>query len=128
MNNSDDMSTLHPMQTRGWKIDADVTLSKTPNYLVGRRLSMTVSETALAEIGARGLAACVQRLAEEIACRHYGDIESAVVTHLADRGWVQQIVEDELRKAVRLMVSSLWSEEDKAALRGGLDGWRPDGA
>jgi hypothetical protein len=89
--------------------------------LIGRRFSMIVSEEMLAQIGARGLEHAAERLGQEVAYRHQGDIQKAVDRYLFDGSWLRPIIEDELRRMAREFVLSLWSDDEKKNLRDWFD-------
>jgi len=102
-----------------WGEDLDASVSLRPR--MGRRLSMDVSEEALAQIGARGLEHATKRLSQEIVHLHAADIQRTIDGLLMDRSWAEPIIEDELRRGVRAFISSLWSDEEKKAQRDWFD-------
>ena len=101
--------------------DVSVSPGLGPDYTVGRRFNFDIDEAVLAQIGSRAVEAMTDQMVREIAYRYRGDLESVVVTLLADLEWVKPILESELRAAARDLVKSLWSNEEKAALRSWFD-------
>lgn len=105
----------------GWIADEDVNVSSVKTPRIGRRYSMDVDESVLAQIGARALEHAIQRLGEHVAYEHQHEIHSAVSTLVHDIAWAKPIIEQEMRRAVREMVLSLWSDDEKQNLRDWFD-------
>lgn len=111
-----------PMPNRGgWIADDDVNVSSIKTPPVGRRYSMDVSELVLAQVGARALEHAIQRLGEHVAYEHQDEIQRVVSAAVLDRAWALPIIEEEMRRAVREMVFSLWSDDEKKNLRDWFD-------
>jgi len=82
---------------------------------------MDIDEAVLAQIGARALEHMIQRLGEQVAYEHQHEIHTAVSTLVHDIAWAKPIIEQEMRRAVREMVFSLWSDDEKQHLREWFD-------
>lgn len=96
----------HPRAFGPDELEASIT--KMPNY--ARRFSMDVSEDTLAKIGSEAVPFFAAEIAKRIAYQHQDKIASAVNSFLMDaqyRPWVQIIIEDEVRKAVKEQAKEL---------------------
>ena len=110
-----------PMRRRtNWIGEDDVSLKIEPP-LIGRRFTMDVSENVLAQFGAEAIKHCVERLGQEVAYRHQDEIHRMVAAAILDKAWALPIIEQELRRACREMVLSLWSDDEKKNLRDWFD-------
>lgn len=89
---------------------------------VGRAAAtMIVSEEVLSQIGARAVEAAVDEMGKVAVYAHQGEIETAVRHVLHDHDWIKPIIENELRRATRDFVLSLWSDDEKKNLRDWFD-------
>ena len=101
--------------------DPDVKVSSAP-FREGRRYNMDVSNALLAQCGEIALREAAAQLGRAIAYEQQNRLHSLVVDTLVnDPAWVKSIIEQELRKAARAMVHSLWSDDEKKALRDWFD-------
>lgn len=107
------------LQRTVWLGDEDVNVSITSP--LGRRISMTVSEAALAQFGAEVVKQAVKRMGAELPHLYAAEIQRAVDQLLFDKGWLVPIIENEVRRATRDFVLSLWNDEEKKNLRDWFD-------
>lgn len=113
---------MRPKDRTQWVADDDVMVrQRLDPPRVGRNVEVVVSEVILEQIGARALEHAVERAGHQFAYEHQHEIHEACSKLLLDAEWIKPILEDELRQAAREMVLSLWSGEEKAALRSWFD-------
>ena len=103
------------------RFDPDVKMSHA-SFREGRRYSMDVSNELLAQCGEMAIKEAASQLGRHIAYEEQSRLHSLVVNTLVENPeWVKAVIEQELRKAARAMVLSLWSDDEKKALRDWFD-------
>jgi hypothetical protein len=113
-----------PMRPKsgGWINAEDIDLQIRSEPRVGvRSVSMVIDEAVLAQIGAKAFEAAVEQYGKHVAYEHMDRIQGLVVNLLLDKTWLMPIVENELRRATRDMVLSLWNNDEKKAMRDWFD-------
>lgn len=93
-----------------WLGDEDVSAMVTPPF--ARRISMDVSELAIAQMGARVVEHAIERLGETLPSLYAGDIQRTVDAFLCDRAWAEPIIRAELERCVREFARELFTEDD----------------
>lgn len=101
--------------------DSDHVATQFEPPLTGRKFSMFVSEELLAQFGQRAMEEATKHLGQHIVYEHQGTIDAVVSRVLLDPEFMKPIIEQELRRAVRNMVLSLWNDEEKKNLRDWFD-------
>lgn len=106
------------VQRLQWIGDSDL-ISQQPK--MARRFYVDISEEALAQMGARVVEAAVDQLGRTVPHLYAHEIQAAVDKLLFDFDWLKPILENEVRRATRDFVLSLWSDDEKKALRDWFD-------